>query len=141
MGEVKAAADARQDELLRRLTLYCPSGGRVCEFQALTARLRKLKKTLTKADEYVAHLQGRVNFLGRQIENGSYLHMTEMLSRRHSNYSDEEDHFLERVAELSEEVAQIEVLQSLCVACGRCPACKPRTPLRRTRSWRTKRMS
>lgn len=137
--EVQQEADRRQDEVIRRLAVNYPVGGNVCDFQALTSRLNKLKKNLKKTDEYVALLANRVKFVFDKLDSGTYLHLTEMLARRHQNYTDEEAAFLERVADLTREVGRVEGLIGLCVPCNVCIACKPRTTFRSAVTCRTKR--
>lgn len=139
MTEVQDEADRQQPELIRRLAVNYPVGGTVCEFQAVDSKLRKLKRKLRKTDEYVAHLGTRIGFLMKMMDGGNHPNVIEMMSRRHREYTDEELEFLSRAKDLTEEVGRVEVLLQLTVACGRCVACRPRTPVRRIESWRTKR--
>lgn len=138
MNEVQCEADRQQGEVIRRLTINYPIGGHVCDYQALNSRLRKLNKNLGKTDEYVSQLRSRIAFVYGKLEEGTYLHLTEMLVRRHQSYTDEECLFLERVVALVEDIARVKELIQQCVPCKVCIACKPRTTLRRTVKWRTK---
>ncbi len=131
LKSVQQEADRQQDEIIRRLVINYPVGGKVCCFQTLISKLIKLKKNFKKNDSYLKSIANRANFSLDKSAFKNFDNLTEMLVGNYQNYTSKEIVFLEQMIDLAKEINQIENLILFHARCGMCIACNPRNKFRR----------
>lgn len=122
-----------ENEMSKSIGMHYPVGGYVCKFQGLTSRLNKLKKSFKKTDRNTVYLANRIKFLFNKLNEGSSVNLTEMLARRHRDYTEEMIYFLKKIDYLKKEIDLVEDLLKTCIQCDTCFACKPNRKLQRSK--------
>jgi len=138
MEQVQVEADARQDEVIRRLLETYNVNPVVCAYQALGAKLNKLKKQLKKADNYIGYLKQRGEWFENKLALGHFPSNRGLLVRKSREFKDVELQMRERLEALVESVGRVQLLFGQCRPCERCRACLSFAKLWRTTLWQRK---